>query len=424
MSIVEEILKCPLTYQLFQDPVLAQDGHTYERQAIEEWVRTHGTSPLTRQPLSSDHIYPNHMVKKLIDNFERLLQQKNYQFTLNKDVKKKKGRAIFQTFGKAIFGAEWLPDNENRPEIILLKIDGARANREASFYVDLTRHPQIVRTFGFVSDPHASEDDQSILLLQEYALDGSLFEVLQDRSTALAENVLIQIFLQIIEAMIFLAANHVIHGDLACRNVLVFRLDENEPEKNVVKITDFGLSRYSRLYSRASVSARTTLNIVPIRYAAPEMIGPNATADNLTERSDVYSMGVLMWEAYSRGGIPWAKMDDDREVVRRVRAGETLQKPANCCGEYWSIMLKTWSLIPDDRPTFVQLKRMLSAHYYKSDSDQLFTTRISQTSDRYDNIKLRGKTPVQRFRSLVIISSSRTDRPRYDYRHSRSDRKF
>jgi len=28
---------CPITHEVMVDPVVAQDGHTYERQAIEEW---------------------------------------------------------------------------------------------------------------------------------------------------------------------------------------------------------------------------------------------------------------------------------------------------------------------------------------------------------------------------------------------------
>lgn len=47
---------------------------------------------------------------------------------------------------------------------------------------------------------------------------------------------------------IYLASNHVVHGDLACRNILVFHFDEEEPKKIVVKITDFGLSKGSQLY--------------------------------------------------------------------------------------------------------------------------------------------------------------------------------
>jgi serine/threonine protein kinase len=366
MDTSDDILRCPITMELFRDPVLAKDGHTYERQAIEQWIRTNGTSPITREPLSIEHLYPNRTVKELVDVFETLLHQKNYQFILDIDVKKTKGRPLFQTTGKTIYGAEWLPDNNNRPEIVLLRIDGARARKEASFYVDLSRHPHIVRTFGFVHDRNNPQQNNTILLLQEYAPAGSLFELLQDRWTPPNEQILIHIFLQIIEAMICLASNHVVHGDLACRNVLVFRFDENQAEKNVVKITDFGLSRHSQLYSLTSGAARTTLNIVPVRYAAPEILSSNGTSEVYTEKSDVYSMGILMWEAYSKGSLPWVDIEHDADVIRQVRNGNLLPQPTNCSQPFWSIIAKTWSISPNNRPKFSELKHLLTEQYYRS----------------------------------------------------------
>jgi serine/threonine protein kinase len=298
--------------------------------------------------------------------FETLIRQKNYQFILDVDVKKKKGRPLFQVNGKTIYGAEWLSDNNKRPEIILLKINGVRARKEASFYVDISRHPHIIRTFGFVYDPNIPDQDKTVLLLQEYASGGSLYELLDERRTAPDEKILIQMFLQIIEAMICLAYNHVVHGDLACRNVLVFRFDENQPEKNVVKITDFGLSRHSQLYSTTPGVASTTLNIVPVRYAAPEVLSPNTTSEAYTEKSDVYSMGVLMWEAYSRGSLPWMNTENDADVIRRVRNGDLLPQPPNCSQSFWSIITQTWSTSPMDRPTFNELKHLLAEQYYRS----------------------------------------------------------
>lgn len=41
-------LSCPITCQLFTDPVMASDGFLYERGPIERWFQRHGTSPLTR----------------------------------------------------------------------------------------------------------------------------------------------------------------------------------------------------------------------------------------------------------------------------------------------------------------------------------------------------------------------------------------
>lgn len=173
-------------------------------------------------------------------------------------------------------------------------------------------------------------------------------------------------FLQIIDAMIFLAYNKVVHGDLACRNVLLFRFDETNPKNNIVKVTDFGLSRQNVLYSKTLGSTQTTLDIIPTRYAAPEILADSFKPENYSEKSDVYSMGVLMWEAYSRGTLPWSKVEKDAEVVRNVMNSIYLPQPSNCSTKYWDIIIKTWTKLPRDRPTFEQLKDLLVEQSYLS----------------------------------------------------------
>jgi hypothetical protein len=51
---------CPITQQRFQDPVVAADGHTYERTAIRRWLARHNTSPMTREQLDNTVLIPNH----------------------------------------------------------------------------------------------------------------------------------------------------------------------------------------------------------------------------------------------------------------------------------------------------------------------------------------------------------------------------
>ncbi|PSC68092.1 Alkaline alginate lyas 1-4 polyglucuronic acid lysase polysaccharide lyase family 14 vAL-1 [Micractinium conductrix] len=51
---------CPLTQVAFSDPVVAADGHTYERYAIEAWLASSGTSPMTGAPLADARLLPNH----------------------------------------------------------------------------------------------------------------------------------------------------------------------------------------------------------------------------------------------------------------------------------------------------------------------------------------------------------------------------
>ena len=60
-------LACPLTKQLMRDPVVAGDGYTYERAAIESWLGQHASSPITKQPLpDSSDLVPNLTMRSAI----------------------------------------------------------------------------------------------------------------------------------------------------------------------------------------------------------------------------------------------------------------------------------------------------------------------------------------------------------------------
>ena len=48
------------------DPVIAADGHTYERQAVQDWLQLHNTSPVTGRPLPHCRLLPNTLIKQAI----------------------------------------------------------------------------------------------------------------------------------------------------------------------------------------------------------------------------------------------------------------------------------------------------------------------------------------------------------------------
>ncbi|XP_022937096.1 putative E3 ubiquitin-protein ligase LIN-1 isoform X1 [Cucurbita moschata] len=63
---------CPITGQIFSEPVTLETGQTYERKAIQEWLkRGNTTCPITRQPLSST-VMPkmNYVLKRLITSWQ------------------------------------------------------------------------------------------------------------------------------------------------------------------------------------------------------------------------------------------------------------------------------------------------------------------------------------------------------------------
>ncbi|GAQ77755.1 U box domain containing protein, partial [Klebsormidium nitens] len=62
-------LQCGITGELFVDPVVNARGHTYERSAIEPWLITHQTDPLTREALPNRDLAPNWTVRHSLESF-------------------------------------------------------------------------------------------------------------------------------------------------------------------------------------------------------------------------------------------------------------------------------------------------------------------------------------------------------------------
>ena len=48
------------------DPVIAADGHTYERQAMMSYLQQHNRSPVSQKPLASKDVTPNYAIRKLL----------------------------------------------------------------------------------------------------------------------------------------------------------------------------------------------------------------------------------------------------------------------------------------------------------------------------------------------------------------------
>jgi hypothetical protein len=69
-AIVPDEYLCPITCEVMEDPVIAEDGQTYEREAIATWVAGHGTSPMTRQRMANTLI-PNRAIKASIERWQQ-----------------------------------------------------------------------------------------------------------------------------------------------------------------------------------------------------------------------------------------------------------------------------------------------------------------------------------------------------------------
>ncbi|XP_055348363.1 fibroblast growth factor receptor 4-like, partial [Paramacrobiotus metropolitanus] len=164
----------------------------------------------------------------------------------------------------------------------------------------------------------------------------------------LSTRTLLSFAYQISRGMEYLATRSIIHRDLAARNVLIC-------DERVAKISDFGMAR-----QEGHVVAPDPKEALPIRWMAPE-----ATAyKNFSQPSDVWSFGVVLWEIFSLGEVPYSdnnlvRGDTVFEFVETLRNGLRLEQTETCPSVIYCLMCDCWKLSPDDRPTFPRLTQRL-----------------------------------------------------------------
>ncbi|XP_074284172.1 U-box domain-containing protein 35-like [Silene latifolia] len=71
---------CPILQDVMEDPCVASDGYTYDRKAIELWIKDNDTSPTTNFPLANKHLIPNNSLLYAIMEWksERKLQTRKH----------------------------------------------------------------------------------------------------------------------------------------------------------------------------------------------------------------------------------------------------------------------------------------------------------------------------------------------------------
>merc|ERR1712166_445086 len=59
-----QMVFCPITGCLMEDPVVTSDGYTYERSAISAWLKKSNRSPMTNMPLTNKALVPNMALRR------------------------------------------------------------------------------------------------------------------------------------------------------------------------------------------------------------------------------------------------------------------------------------------------------------------------------------------------------------------------
>uniref|UniRef100_V9KIU4 Tyrosine-protein kinase n=1 Tax=Callorhinchus milii TaxID=7868 RepID=V9KIU4_CALMI len=195
------------------------------------------------------------------------------------------------------------------------------------------KHPKLVQLYGVCTK------QRPIYIVTEFLGRGCLLGCLKAEGRRLSGLQLLEMCRDVCEAMAYLEANKFLHRDLAARNCLV-------DEAGIVKVSDFGLSRYV-LDDEYTSSLGSKF---PFRWSPPEVLN----FARFSSKSDVWAFGVLMWEVYSLGKVPYERLSNI-EVVDHITLGHRLYRPQLASENIHNVMLSCWEEKAESRPAFQHL---------------------------------------------------------------------
>eukprot|EP01119_Soliformovum_irregulare_P016273 TRINITY_DN4688_c0_g1_i1.p1 TRINITY_DN4688_c0_g1~~TRINITY_DN4688_c0_g1_i1.p1 ORF type:complete len:882 (-),score=203.70 TRINITY_DN4688_c0_g1_i1:19-2310(-) len=204
--------------------------------------------------------------------------------------------------------------------------------REIQMLTRLT-HPNIVQYLG------TCMQDEHRYIVMELMSGGSLSSLVQHEKLDFQTQ--LDIIVQCARGMVCLVDNHVLHRDLALRNVLIVRADVSS---FVAKLADFGMARTLPTDAQHISSATEK---IPLRWAAIEVIEKGS----FSEKSDVWAFGCMLWELFMEGQFPYSDQTNEDAIVG-VLNGTRLIPPPHLPEELQKLMSSCWRTNPSHRPKF------------------------------------------------------------------------
>ncbi|RIB10462.1 kinase-like domain-containing protein [Gigaspora rosea] len=201
---------------------------------------------------------------------------------------------------------------------------------ELKHMISMKSHKNIIEFYGITKSK--DQMDPSVIkyvLVLEYADGGTLRDYLKNNATKIEWELKIHFAIQLVDAVRWLHDCDIIHGDLHSNNILI--------HQDSLKLADFGLSQRI-VEAPKSKSTSEVFGIIP--YIDPQCFivekqDGKSRRQKMNKTSDVYSIGVILWEISSEK--PPFKDEDTATLPFRIRSGLREEPVADTNHKYITI---------------------------------------------------------------------------------------
>ncbi|GBC10100.1 hypothetical protein RclHR1_09330005 [Rhizophagus clarus] len=278
-----------------------------------------------------------------------------------------------------IYKATWLNNNET---IVLKRFENSK--NIGSFW------GHIIKIYGITKDPELED----YILVMKYASEGDLHKYLKKNFTNIAWiKQKTQILWEISEGLEHIHKKKFMHRDFHSGNIL-YDPHNNSYNKNYQwKIGDLGLSQ--------AVNDKSSNNEIygVIPYIAPEVF----KGSKFTKESDIYSLGMIMWEL-TTGCKPFANVKHDIHLIYKILDGERPKITEDTPECYANLMKRCWDADPKNRPSIKDIRLTFGSWVFRCVNEVEFNQAETKRKELIRSKKI-GPEFTEEYHSEAIYIS-------------------
>ncbi|RGB22281.1 kinase-like domain-containing protein [Rhizophagus diaphanus] len=227
------------------------------------------------------------------------------------------------------------------------------------------------------------------MIIMNYAKGGDLHNYLRKNFNDITWDKKLYILWQITEGLKYIHENDFIHRDFHSGNILC----ETETIGKW-QIGDLGLSQPA---NNTSIN-NEIYGVIP--YIAPEIFRGSA----FSKESDIYSMGMIMWEL-TTGCKPFANIEHDINLIYNIIDGERPKITRDTPECFANLMKRCWDPDPSKRPSIKEICKKIYFWSFNSFKDDVISGQFKQAEKTREELIKSGPEFNESLHAKAIYTS-------------------